>query len=67
MRNGVGRRMLAARVCRRGFPDLPTTVVVTLGASTGSSVSVSHRSQRIHPKNVATLLQLTTETGETRS
>lgn len=33
IRNGAGRRMLPARVCRLTLPDLPTTEVATLAPS----------------------------------
>lgn len=70
-RSGVGRRMLPVRVERLKLPvrpALPMTFAATprLGSS-GSSISESQRSHRIHPTNVAKLLQLVTATGDTRS
>jgi hypothetical protein len=71
IRSGVGRRMLPVRVGRLKLPvrpALPITFAATprLGSS-GSSISDSQRSHKIHPTNVAKLLQLVTATGDTRS
>ena len=68
-RKGVGRLKLAALVLLLlRLPLLPTTTVATLvlKSSTVSS-SDTHRSHSSHPRNVPKLLQLTMDTGETRS
>ena len=68
-RRGVGLRMLAALVRRRlKLPLRPMTTVATLLLRSSSwSSSVTQRSHSSHPKKVHELLQLTMETGETRS
>jgi hypothetical protein len=64
-----GRRRLPARVRRRALPlrVMAAAAALTLSSSSSSSSSETQRSQRIQPRNVPTLLQLTTETGDTRS
>lgn len=67
-RNGGGRRTLPARVRRRMLPLRPMLLAALLLASSPwLSSSATQRSQRSHPRNVAKLDQLTTETGDTRS
>jgi hypothetical protein len=66
-RDGGRRLMLPVR---RELPLRPTGLAaVLLGpvSSTRSSSFAIQRSHRSHPRNVAKLLQLTTETGLTRS
>lgn len=79
-RNGCGGlRTLPARLRRRTLPARTTgagaalpsaaadAAAAALASSSLSSSSDTQRSQRIQPTKVAKLLQLTTDTGDTRS
>lgn len=71
----TGRRMLAARARRRMLSllvaaaamPMPMPVPLALTSSSWSISSETHRSHRIQPRNVAKLLPLTSDTGDTRS
>lgn len=63
----TGHRMLPARPRRRALPLLATAVAAPEPSSPSWSSSDTHCSHSSQPRKVAKLLQLTTETGETRS
>lgn len=69
----MGRRMLAARARRRMLsllveePAMPMPMPIALTSSSWPISSETHRSHRIQPRNVAKLLPLTSDTGDTRS